>query len=53
MRFWIHSGWWLLLLPLAMMLACIVMCVLGCRVRSGGCAGCCASRQHTQDNGRS
>ncbi len=38
---WFYSGWLLLLIPLVMMFACIVMCVLARPGAARGCMGCC------------
>lgn len=46
MWFWFHSGW-IAILPLAMIVLCILMCVLMRRHMFGGCAGCC-SRGHSE-----
>ena len=48
MWFWLHSGWLLLLVPLAMMIACVLMCFFARAFRSGGCAGCCGHTQHSE-----
>lgn len=50
MSFWLHSGWLLLLVPLAMMVACVLMCVFACGFRNRRCMGCCARMQDTQDH---
>ncbi len=39
-----NSGWLFLLVPLAFMFVCILMCVLGCRPHAGGCTRCCGHR---------
>ncbi len=40
MSFW-HSGWWIALVPLLMIVACIAMCAVMCGGRRAGCGGCC------------
>ncbi len=46
---WLQSGWLFLLIPLAMMAVCILMCVFVCGFRSRGCGAYCGGMQHTQD----
>ncbi len=49
MWFWFHSGWLFLVVPLAMIFACVLMCIVMCRPSKGGCMRCC---DHTHSNER-
>lgn len=40
MWFW-HTGWWLALVPLLMIVACIAIFALMCGGRRAGRGGCC------------
>ena len=45
MWLWFHWGWLFLLVPLAMMLVCVLMCVGMCR-HCGGVGGDCCGHTH-------
>ena len=44
MWFWFHSGW-MIILPLAMVVLCILMCVFMRRHVSSGCGTCCGYKR--------
>ncbi len=45
---WFHSGW-IILLPIAMMVVCILMCVLMRGLVCGGGMPCCGPRHREHD----
>ncbi len=45
---WFHPGW-IVILPLAMMALCILMCFLMRRLAFGGCSMCCGHRHSKPD----
>ncbi len=44
MWLWFHSGW-IIILPLAMMVLCILMCILVGRHVFSGCGMCCGYKR--------
>jgi hypothetical protein len=39
-----HSGWWVALIPLFMIVVCVAVCALMRGGRRAGCGGCCGHR---------
>lgn len=51
MWFWSHLSWLFLVVPFAMMLACVIMCVV--MSRSCGCrVGCCGHMHGDEHQGK-
>jgi hypothetical protein len=48
MSSWLYSGWLFLLIPLALVVTCALMCVVTCGFRRGGCARCWDDAQRNQ-----
>ena len=47
-----HFGWLFLIVPLAMMLVCVLMCVGMCRQNAGGGGRCCGHTHNAERQGK-